>query len=257
MYDEKSMQEDKGILTGLLALMLVAGLAAVTAVLYLLVTNEHLFVRLATIVLLTLVAASVIAMAAALVSVLVLYSGRGNTEAAGRLVIMTLNKMLVPAFAFGKLIGLSRERIQRAYAGINNRVVFAGKQRFKPEDVLVLLPHCIQYSGCKHRITGDIYNCAQCGRCTVADIVKLGRGTGVNIKMVPGGTLARKIIEETRPRAVVAVACENDLCSGIRDTGLLPVIGILNERPHGPCRDTRVDVGKVTSAVKFFTDGRY
>ena len=136
-------------------------------------------------------------------------------------------------------------------------MVFAGKQRFKPEDVLVLLPHCIQYSGCKHRITGDIYNCAQCGRCTVADIVKLGRGTGVNIKMVPGGTLARKIIKETKPRAVVAVACENDLCSGIRDTGLLPVIGILNERPHGPCRDTGVDVGKVASAVKFFTDGRY
>ena len=64
MYDEKSMQEDKGILTGLLALMLVAGLAAVTAVLYLLVTNEHLFVRLATIVLLALAVAAVIAMAA-------------------------------------------------------------------------------------------------------------------------------------------------------------------------------------------------
>lgn len=257
MYDEKSMQEDKGILTGLLTIMLVAGLAAAAAVLYLLLTNEHLFVRLATIALLVLAAASVAAMAAALVSVLVLYSGRGNTEVAGRLVIRTLNTMLVPAFAFGKLIGLSRERIQRAYAGINNRVVFASKQRFKPEDVLVLLPHCIQYSGCKHRITGDIYNCAQCGNCTMADIVKLGRETGVNIKMVPGGTLARKVIEETKPRAVVAVACENDLCSGIRDTGLLPVIGILNERPHGPCRDTSVDVGKVASAVKFFTDGRY
>ena len=96
MYDEKSMREDKGILTGLLALMLVAGLAAVTAVLYLLVTNEHLFVRLATIVLLALAVAAVIAMAATLVSVLVLYSGKGNTEAAGRLVILTLNKMLGP-----------------------------------------------------------------------------------------------------------------------------------------------------------------
>jgi hypothetical protein len=257
MYDEKSMQEDKGILTGLLSLMLLAGLAAAAVVLYLLLRQEQIFLRLASIVLLVFAAAAVIVMASALVSILVLYSGRGDTAAAGRIVLGALNRMLIPAFVFGKLVGLSRERIQRAYAGINNRVVMANRHRFKPEEVLVLLPHCLQDSGCKHRITVEVYNCKECGKCTVADIVKLGKETGVNIKMVPGGTLARKIIEETRPGAVVAVACENDLCSGIRDTGLLPVIGILNERPRGPCRDTRVDVKKVRSAVKFFTDGRY
>ncbi|MDD2573497.1 MAG: DUF116 domain-containing protein [Bacillota bacterium] len=257
MYNEKSWAEDKGILTGLLALMLFVGLALAAAVVYLLIRQQRLFVRLAAVLLLVLTVAAVLVMTAALVSILILNSGHGGAAVSGKMVTGLLNAVLTPVMVFGRFVGLKRDRIQRAYANINNRVVYAGKPHFEPEDVLLLLPHCMQYSGCRHRITGDIYNCAECGRCKVADIVKLGRKTGVKIKMVPGGTLARKIIGEIRPKAVVAVACENDLCSGIRDTRKLPVIGVLNQRPHGPCRDTSVDVAEVKRAIEFFTNRRY
>ena len=43
----------------------------------------------------------------------------------------------------------------------------------------------------------------------------------------------------------MAVACERDLTSGIQDSYPIPVIGVLNERPFGPCRNTRVDLAAV------------
>ena len=48
---------------------------------------------------------------------------------------------------------------------------------------------------------------------------------------------------------VLTVACERDLTSGIKDCYPLPVIGILNDRPFGPCFNTTVDVRKIDEAL--------
>jgi hypothetical protein len=71
-----------------------------------------------------------------------------------------------------------------------------------------------------------------------------------------GGTIARRIVKEARPEAIIAVACERDLSSGLVDTYPLPVIGILNERPFGPCINTRVDLRKVQEAITFFAGAK-
>ena len=62
------------------------------------------------------------------------------------------------------------------------------------------------------------------------------------------------MVKELRPRAIIAVACERDLTSGIQDVFPLPVIGVLNERPYGPCFNTRVDIRKVEAAILDFLD---
>jgi hypothetical protein len=66
--------------------------------------------------------------------------------------------------------------------------------------------------------------------------------------------LARRIIVDNRPEAIVAVACELDLTSGIQDSYPIPVIGILNERPNGPCINTKVDIQKVRDAILDFLE---
>ena len=76
---------------------------------------------------------------------------------------------------------------------------------------------------------------------------------GVDLSVATGGTLARRIIKEKRPKAIIAVACERDLTSGIVDSYPLPVIGILNQRPFGPCINTRVDMKDVQEALEYFT----
>lgn len=54
---------------------------------------------------------------------------------------------------------------------------------------------------------------------------------------------------------IIGVACERDLTSGIQDSYPIPVYGILNSRPNGPCIDTDVDLDIVEEGVRAFLGG--
>lgn len=162
-------------------------------------------------------------------------------------------KVLFPfMILMGKLVGVSRERVQQSFVELNNHLVRSNSHRVRPEKLLILLPHCIQDFDCDIKITGNIKNCKGCGKCEIKDLVELSDQFKVKIAVATGGTLARRIIVENRPEAIVAVACELDLTSGIQDSYPIPVIGILNDRPKGPCINTRVDIQKVRDAVLDF-----
>ena len=75
---------------------------------------------------------------------------------------------------------------------------------------------------------------------------------GVQVAIATGGTIARRIVVQARPKRIVAVACERDLSSGIQDTHPLPVFGVINERPNGPCLDTFVSIRRLESAIRHF-----
>jgi len=89
-------------------------------------------------------------------------------------------------------------------------------------------------------------------KCEIKDLIEISDQYQVNISVATGGTLARRIIVENRPEAIVAVACELDLTSGIQDSYPIPVIGVLNERPNGPCINTKADIQKVRDGLLGF-----
>jgi hypothetical protein len=155
----------------------------------------------------------------------------------------------------GKLLGMSRERVQQSFVEVNNLLVRAKYRGRKLSRILLLMPHCLQFSDCEIKITSDAYKCRACGKCSISDLVELARRHEVDLSIATGGTLARRRISETRPEAIIAVACERDLTSGIQDAYPLPVIGILNDRPFGPCFNTSVDIQKVADALEFFASG--
>jgi len=164
-----------------------------------------------------------------------------------------VTKVLFPfMILMGRLVGVSKERVQQSFIELNNHLVRSNQHRAKPQRVLILLPHCIQNFDCQIKITGNIKNCKGCGKCEIKDLIQLADQYRVNIAVATGGTLARRIIVENKPEAIVAVACELDLTSGIQDSYPIPVIGILNERPYGPCINTRADIEKVKSALLDF-----
>ena len=88
------------------------------------------------------------------------------------------------------------------------------------------------------------------------DFTQLAKDIGLNLFVATGGTLARRIVIDIKPEAIVAVACERDLSSGIVDTYPIPILGIVNERPFGPCFNTRVDIDKVKDALNFFAGSK-
>ncbi len=162
-------------------------------------------------------------------------------------------KVLFPfMILMGRLVGVSKERVQQSFIELNNHLVRSNNHHTLPGKLLILLPHCIQDFDCEIKITGNIKNCKRCGKCEIKDLVDISEQYQVKIAVATGGTLARRIIVENRPEAIVAVACELDLTSGIQDSYPIPVIGILNERPNGPCLNTKVDIQKVKDAILDF-----
>jgi len=161
-----------------------------------------------------------------------------------------INLLFPTAIRMGKLFDIEKETVERSFIEVSNHLVRQKMIRVKPERLLILTPHCIQKDTCPHKITRDVKNCKRCGQCQVDDLLKLTEKYGVNLAVVTGGTLARNVLKTLRPQAVLAIACERDLTSGIQDVFPLPVIGILNQRPFGPCCNTKVEIDRVEKLLK-------
>ncbi|RJR28175.1 MAG: DUF116 domain-containing protein [Candidatus Latescibacterota bacterium] len=129
-------------------------------------------------------------------------------------------------------LGISRDRIGHSFIAVSNRLAEASPGRGA---VLALLPRCL--SAEIKRELRDL--------CSAYP--------DVTLHTAPGGAEARAYIRDLRPRAIVAVACERDLMSGIHDVApRIPVIGIPNVRPFGPCKETAIDVEAFREALEFF-----
>lgn len=156
------------------------------------------------------------------------------------------------AMYVGQVLGFPLDILQRAFIQVSNHLVGIRGVAVKGEEVLILLPHCIQKADCPYKVTNDVENCRRCGRCKIKDLLELKEKYNCHMAVATGGTLARKVVKERRPKAIIAVACERDLSSGIQDTYPMPVTGVLNIRPEGPCVNTQVDVEQVEKAILQF-----
>jgi hypothetical protein len=184
---------------------------------------------------------------------LVLTIIRGRNFFFNRRIRGVMIRFLFPLLVIaGKCIGINKDSVRRSFVVINNHLVLNEAKNIKPERMLILLPHCLQNHECNVRITGKVENCKSCGKCKIKDLVALSQKYQVSISVATGGTLARKIVVDKRPDIIIGVACERDLTSGIQDSYPLPVFGILNRRPNGPCYDTDVDLELLERGMQTF-----
>lgn len=162
-------------------------------------------------------------------------------------------KFLFPvATLLSRLSCVSRDKLRESFVCVNNAMTKAQRKRLSGDRLLILLPHCLQVDKCNRNVTHNINNCRECGGCLIGELKKASDRFSVSIDVVNGGTLARKRVAEHRPTGIIAVACERDLTLGIQDVYPIPVIGVINERPYGPCHNTSVNINKVNTAIEFF-----
>lgn len=181
----------------------------------------------------------------AMMTIIHAYRSKRIGAALSWLVRLGLKTLLPFVVSLSGLVKANKDTIRKLYVDVNNILVESLGARYDPSKILILLPHCLQNSSCNHKITGDINKCSNCGRCCIGEISILARQTGVEARVVTGGTVARKIVNDLKPGIILSVACERDLVSGISDVGSIPVIGILNKRPNGPCVNTCVNVDNI------------
>ena len=152
----------------------------------------------------------------------------------------------------GKVFRISRRDIEKSFIVLSNQLIHQRNLKVPADRLLVVTPHCLQLATCPHKITRDPHNCKRCGGCDIGALVNLADEMGFHFFVVTGGTLARQTVKKIRPKAVLAIACERDLTSGIQDVYPLPAVGVMNLRPNGPCYNTHVDVELVRREVERF-----
>ncbi|MCF7793457.1 MAG: DUF116 domain-containing protein [Candidatus Cloacimonetes bacterium] len=176
------------------------------------------------------------------------YTGRNLLVA--KIAILAYIKILYPVTIFvASILGISKEKIRESYVHVNNSFIRSLKKKLKPSDILLLLPHCLQNSDCLIRLTYDIHKCEKCGKCDIKDLCEIIYKHKIKAAIATGGSLARKIIIENKPKFIIAVACDRDLVDGMREVFPIPIFGVLNQRPEGPCINTKVDTKKIDSAL--------
>ncbi len=139
-----------------------------------------------------------------------------------------------PAVTWGKVFGLSRDRVGHAFVRIYNRLEVLPPLIQDPVRLLLLAPRCL-------------------GRESMQGLRALKDAYGFSQVVAFGGTEARKGIAQHRPQGIVAVACERDLLVGIKDLhGRIPVLAFSIRRPDGPCKNTVVDLTQIEEAIRMF-----
>ncbi|MCE5301070.1 MAG: DUF116 domain-containing protein [Spirochaetia bacterium] len=138
-------------------------------------------------------------------------------------------------YAIAGFFGISKDRVAHSLLKVNNALIFATKKKFRASNLLVLLPRCLD-------------------RDTRAKLMDITNKYGCHVFTATGGTSARQTVKKIRPDAIIGVACERDLVSGICDSpNMIPIVAITNMRPHGPCKDTFIDVDKFETAIRFLS----
>ena len=154
-----------------------------------------------------------------------------------RLGQVAATRILPFALAIARRLGISRDRLGNSFITFSNAIIKASYKPVKGKTI-ILLPRCLK---------SDLKK----------EVKELGNRAGVQIFTATGGGQARKVIREQRPSAVIGVACERDLMSGIHDVApKMPTIGVTNKRPEGPCKNTLVDMDDVKKAIETLTGVR-
>jgi len=132
----------------------------------------------------------------------------------------------------------------------NNRLVRWRRTKVRPEEILLLLPHCLHKQSCPQDVGHSLDECKHCGGCSVGALRAIRDDFGVMACMVGGGRDALARTQKPEIKAVVAVACEKELAQGILAMFPKPVLGIVNATPEGPCKNTLANPTEVIKAIQ-------
>ncbi len=136
----------------------------------------------------------------------------------------------------GAKLGISRDRVGNSFIKVNNFITKRHAAVLDAEDLLILLPRCLKKEA-------------------RSEIINKMNGHAFRILTAGGGEEARQAIQKHRPTFILALACERDLMSGIKDVAeKIPVLAIPNKRPEGPCKNTHVSLGELDEALKFIRE---
>jgi hypothetical protein len=127
-----------------------------------------------------------------------------------------------------------RDWVENAAVKVYDIFASARGRKVGKGELLLLIPRCLS-------------------RVALDGVLGIAGKYEVPVFVATRGQLARRVIRERRPRAVVAVACERDMVTGLHDVaGKVPVLGLTMTLPAGPCKDAGLDLARLEEWVRSY-----
>ena len=176
-----------------------------------------------------------------------LISLRRGKSSFPKLLLFIIDLLYSPFKSIAKLLKLDDNLIDSISIQTRNDI---NKKKFKEipaEKTLIFLPHCLRHRNCPATLQKDGVKCTCCGLCSIGVIKKKATPKGYKTYIVPGSSFVKKIVYEQKFKAVVGVACHEDLNQMMMLLSDFCPQGILLKKTG--CYETNVDVKEVLDVI--------
>lgn len=118
------------------------------------------------------------------------------------------------------------------------------------KDRTIFLPHCLRHPDCQAKTTEEGVQCLSCGKCNISEFKKEAEALGYKLFIVPGFSLTKKLIEKYKPKAVLGVACTDELNEAKEEAKKRNIIAVALPLLKDGCVNTEVDWKKLREMIK-------
>jgi hypothetical protein len=140
---------------------------------------------------------------------------------------------------FSENLGVDGKIVDQIGVEVRNKVNEKFFNKVNPHDKILVLPHCLRHSDCEANLETSGLVCKNCNRCVIGVLKDKGEDLGYQVFIIPGSTFLKKIIEENKFKAVLGVACYQDLNLAMMNLNKFSCQGVPLLRDG--CVNTKVD----------------
>lgn len=160
-----------------------------------------------------------------------------------RLLLFTVDMFYGIFKKFSENVGVDGKIVDQIGVEVRNKVNEKVYKHIKPQDTIVVLPHCLRSTECEAKLEASGLVCNNCNRCVIGVIKTKAENKGFKVFIIPGSTFLKKILERNDFKAVLGVACYQDLNLSMMKLSKFSCQGVplLNDG----CINTKVDVKAV------------
>ncbi|NYB51273.1 MAG: DUF116 domain-containing protein [Methanobacteriaceae archaeon] len=112
---------------------------------------------------------------------------------------------------FSESVGVDAKIVDHIGVEVRNKVNEKVFRKTDPKDTILVLPHCLRHIDCEAKLEASGLVCENCNRCVIGVLKNKGEEMGYRVFIIPGSTFLKKIVEQNKFKAVLGVACFQDL----------------------------------------------
>ena len=112
---------------------------------------------------------------------------------------------------FAGNMGLDEKIVDQIGVEVRNKVNEKSFEQIDDKDKVLILPHCLRNPKCEAKLDSTGLHCTDCNRCVIGILKNKAEDKGYNVFIIPGSTFLKKIAQENKFKAVLGVACYQDL----------------------------------------------